>query len=243
MGKPRAFLWEHMEAPILWYLAGLITADGGLSSDGRHIIITAKDAGYLEHLRDTCAIPQKVSPKANGRGQISHQIQIGSISFYKFLQSIGLTPAKTKTLGSIAVPDDHFPDFVRGVIDGDGSIRNWPHPTNGGEQWSLRIYSAAESFICWLQEKIQAEMGALGKIHYNSTVYVLKYGKLAAQRIFQKSYNGRNPVLKRKYALAQECQLSVAGWTSSMTVRSTARVVELVDTRDSTKRWVSPMAT
>jgi hypothetical protein len=41
---------------------------------------------------------------------------------YDALLTIGLTPAKSLTLGPLAIPDDYFPDFFRGCIDGDGSV-------------------------------------------------------------------------------------------------------------------------
>ena len=37
------------------------------------------------------------------------------------LVSLGLTPRKSLTLGALAVPDELFPDFFRGCIDGDSS--------------------------------------------------------------------------------------------------------------------------
>ena len=33
-----------------------------------------------------------------------------------------MTPEKSLTLGPLAIPDEYFPDFFRGCIDGDGSI-------------------------------------------------------------------------------------------------------------------------
>jgi len=43
-------------------------------------------------------------------------IQIGDIVFYKFLLSIGLTPRKTKTIGSIKIPQKYFLIFLEGVL-------------------------------------------------------------------------------------------------------------------------------
>ena len=43
---------------------------------------------------------------------------------------IGLTPAKSLTLRPLAVPDSVFADFLRGCIDGDGSVvvyADWYH--------------------------------------------------------------------------------------------------------------------
>ena len=42
---------EAISKELLWYLVGLITADGFLSKDGRHIDITAKDYKFLKKIK------------------------------------------------------------------------------------------------------------------------------------------------------------------------------------------------
>ena len=143
----RAEWWREIKPSLLWYVVGLITADGCLISDGRHINITAKDGKYLERLRHACGIKAKVGVKRGGSGALAHHIQFGSKSFYAFLVSVGLMPRKSKRLGALHVPDEFFPDFFRGVIDGDGSIRKWVHPGNGNEQWLLKVVSGSMPFL------------------------------------------------------------------------------------------------
>ena len=106
----------------LAYIVGLITTDGSLSIDGRHINLTSKDIEQIEtfakilHLNNKVGI-KKSSYNPNGR---YYQIQFGSVRFYKFLVKVGLTPNKTKTLTSLKVPKKYFVDFLRGHLDGDG---------------------------------------------------------------------------------------------------------------------------
>ena len=47
----------------LWYLVGLITSDGCLSSDGRHIDITAKEYEFLEKIKQATGISNKIGIK------------------------------------------------------------------------------------------------------------------------------------------------------------------------------------
>ncbi|MBU0895403.1 MAG: LAGLIDADG family homing endonuclease, partial [Candidatus Omnitrophica bacterium] len=47
----------------LWYLVGLITSDGCLSSDGRHIDITSKDYELLEKIKMATGITNKIGSK------------------------------------------------------------------------------------------------------------------------------------------------------------------------------------
>ncbi len=220
--KRNSIWWLQMSQDDLWYLVGLLAADGCLSGDGRHIDITAKERSFLESLKQRCGIPQKIAQKKNGRGQIAHRIQIGSVSFYRFLLDIGMMPNKSKRIGELRVPDDSFHHFLRGIIDGDGSIRRWIHPSNGGEQWSLRITGASRPFMSWLMRATRCLMGALGKLHEEtngaSVKYILKFGKIAAQRLLSICYREGDVSLERKELYARRCIQSERGWRRSKTV-------------------------
>ncbi len=203
----------------LWYLVGLITSDGCLSSDGRHIDITSHDCAFLEKLKDAFGISNKIGLKYNALKQESFHIQFANRGFYDFLLSAGLTPNKSVTLGALKIPNRNFVDFLRGLIDGDGSIRRWIHPSNKREQWSLRIYSGSGKFIGWLNNKTGQLLKVCGKIHKNANnTWVLKYGKMAARVIAQKCYYKEAFALVRKNYLAQACINSYKGWGKSKTV-------------------------
>lgn len=202
-----------------WYLAGLIATDGCLSKSGRHVVLVAKDREFLEMIRERCRITNKVGEHINGRGQLSYGINICGRSYWRELASIGLTPSKSKTLGALKVPDRLLLDFFRGVVDGDGSIRRWTHPGNGGEQWSLRVFSASPPFLEWLKTALFRLVGIDGRIHHgHDGVWVLKYGKLAAQRVLGDCYGEGVPALARKRRLAISCVAAENGWKRSKTV-------------------------
>ena len=146
-------------------------------------------------------------------------------ALYEQLIALGLTPRKSLTLGSLEIPDHGFRDFLRGVIDGDGNIRRWIHPTNGREQWAVRIYGASESFICWLQATVERLWHVKGFVYHQEpknerchTLYTLKYGKLAARVILTKCYTQGSLALERKRVLAAACVAGSVGWSKSKTV-------------------------
>ena len=215
----------------MWYLVGLITTDGNLSLDGRHIDITSKHRNFLEKLRKILGLKNKIGIKHSGSStRHYYHFQISNRNFYEFLLLIGLTPRKSLTLGELKIPAEWFSDFVRGVIDGDGCIRRWIHPSNKGEQWSLRIYSASPVFIHWLKRKVEEHFLAKGQIHYNSmSVSVLKYGKLAAKRILGCCYYDGCLGLDRKTSMARLCGASDSGWSRSKTVMYAAQVAEVAE--------------
>lgn len=217
---PRPF---EVKEEIFWYLVGIIATDGCLSKDARHIDITSKDRDYLIQIRDAIQSRARATVKHGGFGTIAYHIQLGSRALYTRLQKIGLTPKKSLTLGPLRVSDRYFGDFLRGVIDGDGNIRRWIHPTNKHEQWLLRIYGASKPFLQWLEDMIQQLWSITGRIHINRDPnagpgYVLKYGKLAAKSILAKCYRPGALALERKRVLALQCVSTTVGWSKSKTV-------------------------
>lgn len=208
-----------IKGPNLWYLMGLITSDGNLSSDGRHIDITAKDCDFLTALKMRLGLTNRVGVKNKGGTKQAYHIQFANRSFYDFLLSIGLMQNKSRVLGALKIPNQYFVDFLRGVIDGDGSMRMWTHPSNKKEQWSLRIYSGSGKFVEWLDGMIVSLIRVQGKIYkHGETVWVLKYGKMAAREIVRKCYYKDCFGLTRKIELAKKCDSSYIGWKQSKTV-------------------------
>jgi len=170
-----------------------------------------------------CAITNKIGIKNKGKVNESCYIEFSNKNLYEFLLSVGLTPCKSLTQDEVIVMDDFFCDFLRGVIDGDGCIRNWTHPGNKKEQWSLRIYSPSLAFLEWLHREIGYFFQAKGRIHKYAKkkpladMYTLKYGKMAAKAILNKCYYKDALSLDRKAKLASECCSSFAGWKHSKT--------------------------
>ncbi|MHB8155736.1 MAG: LAGLIDADG family homing endonuclease [Candidatus Omnitrophota bacterium] len=213
-----------IEGPNLWYLVGLITSDGCLSKDGRHIDITSSDYGFLSKIKNKFSLTNRIGTKNKEKINRAYYIQISNKSFYEFLLSIGLIPNKSLTLDRLDISKEFFNDFLRGLIDGDGSLRSWRHATNLHMQWSLSVFSASEAFIKWLQTVIEVYLGCKGKIHSavrldrTNPIYTLKYGKMAARVIAKNCYYEDCFGLNRKIRLAQECCLSNSGWRHSKTV-------------------------
>ena len=199
----------------LWYVVGLIATDGCISGDGRHVNITSADRSYLATVREVLGLRNAIGKKHNGpRTSVSYHLQIGSRNLVRFLTTVGLTPRKSLTMGPLDVPDEAFCDFLRGVIDGDGSIRTWVHPGNGIRQWALKIVTASPRFSLWLRSRIEGRFGVRGAVHLRANrnrvpMYEVKFGKLAMKVILQACYYRGATALARKRELADECLRSV----------------------------------
>jgi len=190
-----------------------LATDGHLSKDGRHFNITSKDREHLVKIRKALALKIRIGRKGNGssKNKVYSQIQFGDVVLYKYLVSIGFVQKKSLNLGRININKKYFVDFLRGVIDGDGNISTWVHKTNLHRQWSLRITSAAPSFISWLKEEIESYFDVRGRLYgykykqKKNPIYTLKFGKLVAKIILDQVYKNDCLSLNRKNAKSIRC--------------------------------------
>lgn len=208
------------------YAIGLLTTDGNLSPDGRHIVFTSKDMELIDNFQRTLGIKYHIGKKASGSNKKKRYfvIQIGDINFYKFLLSIGLMPRKTKIIEKIAVPDEYFFDFLRGHFDGDGTFYSyWDSRWRSSFMFYTVITSASKKHIDWLREKITEAAGTKGHItkSKNDSLYQLKYAKSESLKLLPKIYYNENIIcLKRKYSKIEK----------ALKINGSARVVKPEDT-------------
>ena len=196
------------------YVIGIIATDGNLSSDGRHINITSKDHEMIIRIKKLLKLKSKVGRKARGGSKEKRYfyLQFGDVCFYDFLVSIGLTPAKSKTLNKISVPSQYFPDFLRGCIDGDGNIGGFIHPESNLVQSRVRLASASSKFLNWILTTIHTEMKIPGGWIYQSKkkMSTLSFGKNDTRKILKLMYYKKSlPALKRKRLVAEKI---MGGW-------------------------------
>jgi len=198
--------------PIKWspeiaYIVGLITTDGNLSSDGRHIDITSNDFQLLETAKNCLGIENRIAPKFSGSTgwKSSYRIQFGNIIFYKWLLNLGLMPNKSKRIKSLKIPDKYFFHFLRGHLDGDGNILKYQDKIfPNSRRLYLRFSCASLVHLRWLQKSIKKLAGISGRIR-KDVIYVLVYAKRESLRLLPKIYNDEDvPCLLRKYESARE---------------------------------------
>lgn len=185
------------------YAIGLITTDGNLSPDKRHLNITSKDLELITTFKKCLNIKNKVGKKARGYSKEKKYfvIQFGDVNFYEFLLSIGLMPAKSKTLSKIDIPKKYFVDFLRGCIDGDGNISISYHPESSHEQLKIRLASASLNFLNWIDDEIYKHIKTNGGwISKDKSVFTLNYAKKDSIKLLNfVYYKGDYFYLKRKY--------------------------------------------
>lgn len=165
------------------YAIGLIVTDGSLSKDGRHIDFTSKDSDLIETFLCALGIQSKISTKRGGYDGSTncYRVQIGDVHFYRFLESIGITQRKSKTIGAVdLIPKKYFPDFLRGLLDGDGHFYSYWDPRWKSSFMYYAVFnSASKKHIHWLQETIENLYHLNGHITSakKRSLFSLKYAK------------------------------------------------------------------
>jgi len=158
----------------------------------------------------------KNPPSSISKKQI-FRIQFGNIQFYNWLVKIGLSSNKTFKLGEILIPDKYFPDFIRGHLDGDGSIITYidyyntdKNPKYIYQRLMTYLISASRNHIFWLQDNIKRIKNLHGAIQVRKNPfrknvhYVLKFSKKESIILLKWIYYKKElPCLKRKYKIAK----------------------------------------
>lgn len=195
----------------LAYVVGLVTTDGSLSSDGRHIDFTSKDSQLLETFKDCLGLKVKIGYKTSGSSdKLYPRLQFGNVAFYRWLTKIGLMPNKTKYLRRLDIPDEFFFDFLRGHLDGDGSIRVFMDPIFHNSQRIYTIFlSAKKEHLDWISQTTQRLLDIHGFIRKGTRVWILTYAKKESLLLLPKIYYSENiPCLKRKRILLEKIKAS-----------------------------------
>lgn len=174
------------------YAIGLLASDGCVQSDGRHIDLTSKDEEQLKNFLKALKIDVAITKKDGSFGKKYLRVQFGDILFCRFLSNIGLTPAKSKTIGALKIPPEYFFDFLRGSFDGDGCFYSyWDPRWKSSHMFYLTFSSASLAHIEWLRGEMNKQAGVQGhisKARSESSIYNLRYAKAESLVIIKKMY-------------------------------------------------------
>ncbi len=191
------------------YAIGLITTDGCLSRDGRHITFVSKDKEQIDNFVKCLGIGHlKIGKTFSGyKGSMAYRIQLTDVYFHQFLCTIGLSPAKSLSLKKIEIPIVFFFDFLRGCLDGDGSSHSyWDPRWKSSFMFYINFCTGSPLFVNWLRVTITKLTNLHGHITkhtkkgYKNPLYQLKYGKYEAIKLVTFLYKDIQAVkLTRKY--------------------------------------------
>lgn len=174
------------------YAIGLIVSDGNVSRDGRTISFASKDVDQIKNFLKALKLENPIRIVIGGLKNKTLRTQFSDVCFWNFLNSIGIHPNKSKTIGHVSIPKDFMSDFVRGVFDGDGSFYSyWDKRWKSSLMFYVSIASASKVFIDWIRNEIEELVGIKG--HFSAppstgTTWQLKYAKSEATLLIGKMY-------------------------------------------------------
>ena len=210
-------------SPELAYALGLIATDGNLSKDQRHIDFTSKDISLVKTFKKCLNLNNKIGVKYGSKNYIKkryYRVQFSDTHFYRWLEKIGFTYRKSKTIANLNIPKKYFRDFLRGHLDGDGDIvtyKDYYNISKNSKYIYDRIYirfrSASKKHALWIRENISKQNLLKGSFFEQKTqrkdqttsIWTLRFAKKESIKlIYWLYYKQKLPCLMRKRKIAEK---------------------------------------
>ena len=218
MGKPQGKVKIEWSSNFA-YALGLLASDGCLSTDGRHFDFTSKDLEQIHNFKNCLGIDVKIGSKTSGYsgkypGVRYHRVQFGDVLFYRYLLGIGFSPAKTKVIAELDIPDEYFFDFLRGHFDGDGHFYSyWDKRWKSSFMFYTGFSALSMPHIIWLRRRIKTLAGVEGHINkaYGKVANQLKYAKADSRVLLRNMYYNKSVICLSRKRLKIEKALGIVG--------------------------------
>jgi len=198
-GKVNHYYFENLNKESA-YILGLLFTDGSIRKDGYSVSLYSNDRYLCELLKEKTDSKHSIQirkSRKNKDGSISKQGYVISLSSKKLVLSLekwGLYANKTFSMSFPNISRELLPHFIRGLIDGDGSIGHY-------KDFAISFICASKTFIESFREIVKNETGFSGSMYTNkSGIITLKYSTNQAKKICEYIYNDSEGIrLERKY--------------------------------------------
>lgn len=188
----------------LYYFLGFVAADGYVNDEGIEIAVNNKDRYLLERFRDMIVPDKPISEKSNVQASVLKLSMRHQSWFFKDFYGL-TTNIKWRDLqfpSSDKISDDYIRHFIRGYVDGDGtidSIKGYRSKTIyigprlrilGNHQFLTDMNDTIRRFIPHNTNAV-AKKG-------NDNIYTITYNFSTAHRIMSWLYEDCTICLQRK---------------------------------------------
>ena len=198
-------VFENIDTRDKAYWLGVMYTDGYICKANPYthyfgLTVKSTDIEWLEKFQKFLEATTTIKTYKHTIGSFApdnfySRLLVGNNKIVSDLEKHGVVERKTFLIKSI--PDILYKDdFVRGVVDGDGSLRK-THP-------EIRI-SGGEEFL----KDIGEYLGYPYHITPDKTIFCLRFpGQAISKKLENRLYNGANYYLDRKYNLAKRSFIS-----------------------------------
>lgn len=203
--------FEPMTPDLAWVL-GLYFTDGHVSRQKDYVSLYQKERELLENVKVLIAPPDDSDrPKLYVRApsgfssKPQYVLKVHSVQFVEYLEALGVHPRKSLTMQwPPCMTNVLLPDFVRGLIDGDGYIYTTAFKY-GRVSKLLHVGYSCDSrlFIEALRDAITPIVKKHLKIYYDKTHKQLRVAGRSARALCAWMYVGSSEKtrLRRKYEI------------------------------------------
>lgn len=213
--------FEKIDSEMNAYYLGLWFADGNISTKGQTVSIGLVDTEIITRLKtDIEYTGDAYIKKAKGNQQEAHILRISSPKMRQDLINLGCIPNKTFELNFPAldkVPEHLVRHFIRGYLDGDGSIHSYNcerWKING--RWTLN-FVGTENMMKGIENEIQKQCELISGIYCykknktdDKNTWLLDIKNYNIIPVLQWLYKDATIYLERKYQKYQELLESYA---------------------------------
>ncbi|MDO8530425.1 MAG: hypothetical protein Q7S10_03425 [bacterium] len=195
-------------SPEMAYILGFILADGCIIegtykgySEALKLGVNKKDIDILEKIKHQLSSAHKIS-----LGKDAAHLGIVSQIIVNDLKKLRIGYRKSLKENIPSVPKKYVKDFIRGIVDGDGSIhfdkRNYP---------TLSI-CGGKNTITFLQSHFISEFNIYSKVgnvkkEGGQLLFYITYRANSAKTLIGYLYNNATLYLERKFKLAEKSSL------------------------------------
>lgn len=183
------------------YIFGFIFADGNVSWDieksRRALTITsaAKDKDHLEKMR---LILESTKPLLYSNSTNSYRLIVNNKKICEDLMSLGVVPRKSLIKEFPVVPKEYVSHFIRGYVDGNGTVRY--NDRKVSPYFQISICSGSYKFLEKLSEVVDLNLGIKNNVREEKiNTYNLQYTCSKGMKFAKWIYDNQNLCLLRKY--------------------------------------------
>ena len=196
--------------PGLAYLLGYTITDGCITTNNRYAVEwNLKDLEPLEMFKKMFNSEKKIEYTKRPHGDYYRFRLCGEAVAIKFME-FGILPRKSCSVVLPEIPNIVFFHFLRGVIDGDGSIvicKGGKLNKSNYKRLTTSIVSANKVFLEQIQAKVGIKSKIIKVIKQQFVLYRLTFDCSNAVKLLSKIYeHSENLRLERKFSKWQEFQ-------------------------------------